>query len=86
MRKHLMSRQRNGQRASHGLRAHTARSGARHHQTMSLAEVQAIRERRARRTTTANHTTEIQAALEILRDLDALEARAAAVGYPKAAA
>ena len=81
-----MSRMKKGRRASQGLRAHTARPGARHHQTMSLAEVQAIRERRARRTTTAEHTTEIEAALEILRDLDALEARAAAVGYPKAAA
>jgi len=51
-----------------------------------LAEVQATRERRAQRTTTANHTAEIDAALEILRDLDALEARAAAVGHPRAAA
>ena len=80
-----MSRKK-GKGGSHGLRAHTARPGARHHRTMSLAEVQAIRERRARRTTTAKHTAEIEAALEILRDLAALEARAAAVGYPKVAA
>jgi hypothetical protein len=81
-----MGRKKKGKRALHGLRAHTARPGARHHQTISLAEVQAIRERRARRTATAKHTAEIEAALEILRDLDALEARAAAVGYAKAAA
>ena len=76
-------RRKKGKGASHGLRR-TRPAPAPPSPDACQAEVQAIRERRARRTTTAKHTAEIEAALEILRDLAALEARAAAVGNPKA--